>query len=614
MTSNLAEATAQISAAVQDGKLSKAAEENLRAWLTQPQYESYRPRLTQLIAEGDWSRLQDSFWERVPFGTAGRRGPMGELGTATINERTIAESACGVAAHVLKTLPKKLQRAVIAHDTRNRSQEFARITASVFAAHGIKTLLFLSHRASPELSFAVRHLRCGVGIVISASHNPPADNGFKVFAASGGQVLDVEAAQLTASVEAVTHIPTCDFFEALNDGRIEMIGEEVDRAFIRAVVDCSLSPRREVVAFFSPCHGVGETSVFRAAREAGFDNVTIHPAQRLPDGNFPFAPDRFPNPERKVVLEDLFNPAKQLNAALILASDPDADRIGLAARTPDGGYSIINGNRTGMLLADYVLGRWRATGKLTPKTFVATTLVSSPMIEPIAQAYGVRCIRNLMTGFKYIGGMMDSEGAEHFAFGFEESIGFLSGSYARDKDATIAGLYLLELAAELKASGKSLLSRLDELFVEHGYFCDGQLAKTCAGESGRTQIQKISATLRSSPPTMVGPARLTRVEDYKQHEIRSLPDNRVIGRLEEPTGDLLIFDGVVERQGATTGVRFAARPSGTEPKIKFYMFAHPAEGSRDQLPLPELKKTREEILMSVQNALSQWIDATVASK
>jgi phosphoglucomutase/phosphomannomutase len=235
------------------------------------------------------------------------------------------------------------------------------------------------------------------------------------------------------------------------------------------------------------------------------------------------------------------------------------------------------------------------------------------MIEPIARSYGVRCIRNLMTGFKYIGGVMDSEGAENFAFGYEESIGFLAGAYARDKDATIAGLHLLELAAELKAAGKSLLSRLDELFVEHGYFCDGQLAKTCTGETGRAQIQKISATLRSSPPTTIGPARLTRVEDYKQHVIRSLPDSRAIGRVEEPTGDLLIFDGVVDLPGATTGVRFAARPSGTEPKIKFYLFAHPAEGSRDQRPLPELKKAREEVLMSVQNALSLWIDATVAS-
>ena len=612
MANNLDESLAQVAVAMQSGKLSKAAAENLRTWLDQPQYAAYLPRLSQLIAAGEWSVLQDSFWERIPFGTAGRRGPMGELGTATINERTIAESACGVAAHVLKTLAPEMRRAVIAHDTRNRSQEFARLTASVFAAHGIKTYLFLSHRASPELSFAVRYLRCGVGIVISASHNPPADNGFKVFAATGGQVLDDEATEITASVEAVTQIPTCDFFEALNDGRIELIGEEVDAAFVRAVVDCSLSPRRDIVAFFSPCHGVGETSVFRAACEAGFKNVTIHPAQRLPDGNFPFAPDRFPNPERKVVLEALYAPAKQINADLILASDPDADRIGLAARTPDGGYSIINGNRTGMLLTDYVLSRLRTSGKLTPQTFVASTLVSSPMIVPIARSYGVRCIRNLMTGFKYIGGAMDAEGAEHFAFGFEESIGFLAGAYARDKDATIAGLYLLELAAELKASGKTLLDRLDELFVEHGYFCDGQLAKTCTGESGRAQIQKISATLRSSPPTTIGPARLTRVEDYKQQEVRSLPDNRVVGPLGGPAGDLLIFDGVVERPGATTEVRFAARPSGTEPKIKFYMFAHPADGSHDQLPLPELKKAREEVLMSVQNALSKWIDSTVA--
>ena len=613
MTSDLNTTSAKIAAAVQSGQLSKAAEENLRTWLTQPQYKAYWPRLLQLIDNGSWAVLQDSFWERIPFGTAGRRGPMGELGTATMNERTIAESAHGVAVYVKQSLPTEWHRAVIGHDTRNRSQEFARITASVFAAHGIKTFLFLSYRSTPELSFAVRELKCGTGVMITASHNPPADNGFKVYAKTGGQVLDEEAKLLTTAVESATQIPTVDFLTALSDGRIELIGEEIDGPFIRAVVDCSLSDKRDVVALFSPCHGVGETSVFRAVLEAGFTQVKIHPSQRLPDGNFPFAPDRFPNPERKVVLEALVPAAKEINADLILASDPDADRVGLSARAADGSYTIINGNRTGMLLADYILRQRRAAGSLSPQHFVASTLVSSPMIEPIARSHGVRCIRDLLTGFKYIGWVMDREGPEQFVFGCEESIGFLAGTYARDKDATIAALYLLELAAELKGTGKSLLDRLDELFVEHGYFCDGQHSKTCAGETGRQQIQKISATLRSSPPATIGPARLIRVEDYKLHEVRSLPDNRVIGRIEQPSGDVLIFDGVVDLPGATTGVRFAARPSGTEPKIKFYLFAHPAEGCRDELPLTELKKAREEVLMSVQNALSKWIDSTVAS-
>jgi phosphoglucomutase/phosphomannomutase len=606
------EITETVAAAVQGGQLSQAAAENLRIWLTQPQYQAYRKRLEQMIETGEWTVLQNSFWERIPFGTAGRRGPMGELGTATINERTIAESAHGVAVHVKQSLPRELHRVVIGHDTRNRSQEFARITASVFAAHGIKTFLFPSHRSTPELSFAVRELKCGAGVMITASHNPPADNGFKVYAKTGGQVLDDEAAKITAAVESASEIPTVDFLTALGDGRIEIIGEEIDGAFIRAVVSCSLFKGREVVALFSPCHGVGETSVYRAVLEAGFRQVRIHPAQRLPDGNFPFSPDRFPNPERQVVLDDLASMAKSINADLILASDPDADRVGLAARAPDGGYSIINGNRTGMLLADYLLRQRRAAGSLSPKHFVISTLVSSPMIEPIARAHGVRCVRDLLTGFKYIAEVMDREGPENFVFGFEESIGFLAGTYARDKDATIAAMYLLELAAELKTSGKTLLNRLDELFVEHGYFCDWQLAKSCPGETGRQQIQKIIATLRASPPAMIGPARLTRVEDYQQHEVRSLPDNRLIHRIERPSGEVLFFSGVVELPGATTEVRIAARPSGTEPKIKFYLFAHPAPGCRDQLPLPELKKAREEILMSVQNGLSKWIDETIA--
>ncbi|MBM3968808.1 MAG: phospho-sugar mutase [Planctomycetes bacterium] len=612
MTNNLDESAAQVVAAVQSGKLTQAAADNLRTWLTQPQYAAYFPRLSQLIAGGSWSILQDSFWERIPFGTAGRRGPMGELGTATMNERTIAESAHGVAVHVKQSLPTEWHRAVIGHDTRNRSQEFARITASVFAAHGIKTFLFPSHRSTPELSFAVRQLKCGTGVMITASHNPPADNGFKVYSQTGGQVLDDEATRITAAVNSAVNIPTVDLLTALGDGRVELVGEEIDSPFIRAVIDHSLSDQRDVIALFSPCHGVGETSVYRAVLEAGFTQVKIHPFQRLPDGNFPFAPDHFPNPERKVVLEALVSVAKAINADLILASDPDADRVGLSSRAADGSYTIINGNRTGILLADYLLRKRRAVGSLSPRHYVATTLVSSPMIEPIAQSQGVRCIRDLLTGFKYIAEVMDREGPDQFVFGFEESIGFLSGTHVRDKDATIASLHLLELAAELKSNGKTLLDRLDELFVEHGYFCDGQLSKTCTGETGRQQIQKLSETFRSTPPATVGPARLTRVEDYKQHEVRTLPDNRVVGQIQQPTGDVVIFDGIADLPGATTGIRIAARPSGTEPKIKFYLFAHPAEGSRDQLPLTELKKVREEVLMSVQNALSKWIDVTVA--
>ncbi len=602
-----------VASAVSRGQLSKAAEANVRTWLTEPQYASYLPKLMQLIAESSWSQLQDSFWERIPFGTAGRRGPMGELGSATMNERTIAESAHGVALWVKQSLPPELHRAVIGHDTRNRSQEFARITASVFAAHGLKTFLFPSFRSTPLLSFAVRELKCGTGVMITASHNPPADNGFKVYAATGGQILDNDADKLTSLVESATHIPMCDFLEALNEGRIELVGEELDAAFIRAVVDCSLSKKRDVTALFSPCHGVGETSVFRAIVQAGFSGVRIHSSQRLPDGNFPFAPDRFPNPERKVVLDALIPPARQIGAEVIIASDPDADRIGVSARATDGEYTIINGNRTGVLLADFILRQRRTAGSLTPRHFVTTTLVSSSMIESVAAKYGVRCIRNLLTGFKYIGEVMDREGPELFAFGYEESIGFLAGTYVRDKDATIAALHLLELAAELKASGKTLLDRLDELFVEHGYFCDAQLAKTCAGETGRQQIQKISETLRTAPPAVIGGAQLTQVTDYKLHELRSLPDNRPTGRVEYPIGNLLIFDGVSDLPGAKTGIRICARPSGTEPKIKFYLFAQPAPGSRDELPLHELKKAREAVLMSVQSDLSKWIDATIAN-
>lgn len=600
-------ALARVAAAVQSGSLSVAAERNLQTWMTQPQYESYLPRLLQMIEAGQWSQLQDAFWENVAFGTGGRRGPMGELGTATINERTIAESAHGVAMHVKQSLPAEWHRAVIGHDTRNRSQEFARITATVFAAHGLKVFLFPSHRSTPELSFAVRELKCGTGVMITASHNPPADNGFKGYNSAGGQYLEGEAETIIAAVESAAHIPTCDFLTALQDGRIEIVGEEIDQPFIRAVVGESLSSQRDVVALFSPCHGVGETSVYRSALAAGFQKVTIHPSQRLPDGNFPFAPDRFPNPERKVVLDALVPLAKQIQADVILASDPDADRVGVASRSADGTFVPISGNRIGVLLADYVLRKRRAAGTLKPDNYVVTTLVSTPMLETLAQAHGVACFRDLLVGFKYIASVIDEQGPELFVFGFEESLGYLAGTYARDKDASVASLYLLELAAELKSEGKTLLDRMDDLFLEHGYFCDMQISKTCTGETGRQQIQQLTESLRAKPPENVGGAKLTQVRDYLRGEVRSLPDNKVVSQIKQPSGDLLIFDGVIDHPQAPTGVRIAARPSGTEPKIKFYLFAHPTSDRREELPLSEAKRLREDILQQVQASVSSWL-------
>ncbi len=607
MSNEVSQALARVAVAVEEGSLSTAAGGNLRTWLTQPQYDSYRLRLQEWIAAGRWNLLQDAFWEKVAFGTGGRRGPMGELGTATINERTIAESAHGVAIHVKQSLASQWHRAAIAHDTRNRSQEFARITATVFAAHGLKVFLFSSHRSTPELSFAVRELKCGTGVMITASHNPPADNGFKGYNNAGGQYLEAEAESIIAAVESAAHIPTCDFLTALQEARIEIVGEEIDQPFIRAVVGESLSPNRNVVALFSPCHGVGETSVYRAALAAGFQQVTIHPSQRLPDGNFPFAPDRFPNPERKVVLDALVPLAKQIQADVILASDPDADRIGVASRAADGSFVPISGNRIGVLLADYVLRKRREAGSLKPDHFVVTTLVSTPMLETMAQAQGVVCFSELLVGFKYIASVIDEQGPERFVFGFEESLGYLAGTYARDKDASVASLYLLELAAELKANGQTLLDRMDDLFREHGYFCDLQLAKTCIGEAGRQQIQNLTESLRSKPPEDVGGAKLTQVRDYLRGEVRSLPDNKVTSRIAQPVGDLLIFDGLIEHPQAATAIRIAARPSGTEPKIKFYLFAHPVPGRREELPLSKSKQLRENILLKIQSAVSAWL-------
>jgi phosphoglucomutase/phosphomannomutase len=598
----------QIDTAASRRQLSPGACKNLKRWLAEPQYGRYLPRLLPLIAGEKFDELDALFWEVIPFGTGGRRGLMAELGSATMNERTVAESAHGLAVYLKQQRGAAGGSGVVAYDTRNRSREFAELTATTLAAHGLKVFLFESHRSTPELSFAVRHLTCDVGVMITASHNPPSDNGFKAYWSNGAQVLSPHDRGIINCVYEAGEIPAIDFRQAVGEGRIELVGDAVDRAFLEEVTRLSLSSAREIKALYSPLHGVGETSLYRSVLQAGFRDVEVYEPQRRPDGNFTNVPDRLPNPERPQVFAPLIEHAKRSGAEVILASDPDADRLGVAARGRDGEFVYLTGNRVGALLADYIVRKRAAARTLSSAHYVIETLVTSRLTGAVARAAGLRVFDDLLVGFKYIAETMDREGPDKFVFATEESLGYLAGIYCRDKDASIAALYLLEAAAELRLQGKTLLDRLEELFLEHGYYLEDQRSEVCTGSRGKEQIDALMRAFRTTPPTELAGIRLARVRDYNTHEVRDLPGNKKSADLPKPHGDLVFFDSVA---GECT-VSVAVRPSGTEPKIKFYFFAHAP--NQPGVALQELKRRTERKLLEVQDALSAWVRNVLTSE
>ncbi len=607
-----------VDSAVGNGQLTSIAGQNLNRWLTTPHYLAYHEQLLKLVEQSAFAELNRLFWERIPFGTGGRRGPMSDFGSATINARTIAESAFGLAAYVQKFAQQtshvpeqnasqgmqRTLRAVVARDTRHRSDEFARLTASVLAASGFQVFFFLDPRATPELSFAVRYLSCDTGVMISASHNPPADNGFKAYWNTGGQVLPPHDAGIIACVDAAERIPTVDFDEAVRHGKIVLLASTgdsmpVDQAYVDAVCALSLSTEREIRALYTPMHGVGESSIACVLRQAGFRGVELYEPQRSQDGSFPNVPDHLPNPERPQALQPAIEFAQQHGLSLVLASDPDADRLAVAVRTQADNFVCLSGNQLGALLADYVLSKRAASGRLSPEHFVVETLVTTPLLEAIGHSYGVRVIRDLLVGFKYIGAAIDANGPDKFLFAAEESVGYLAGEYCRDKDASVAALFVLELASELRRSGQTLMDRLDELYVRHGYYHETQFVQVCPGSQGSEQISRMMIALREKTPTQLGPVVFETARDYQRHEVRSLSSNTVITTLAEPSGDLLILEG----RAGDCRVSLAGRPSGTEPKIKFYLFANTSK----ELPLPEAKTLGKRCLAELEDALKRWL-------
>lgn len=598
-----------LKAAAATGKLSQDSPANIENWLSRECMKEYHDRIRELIQSESWETLDSMFWTTIPFGTGGRRGPMGELGPATINNRTIAESAHGLAAYLRKSGVTEGGSAVVTCDTRNQSPHFARLTATTLAAHGLTVHLFAEHRATPQLSYAVRQLKCDVGVMVSASHNPPADNGFKAYWSNGAQVIAPHDQGIIAEVNEAEVIPAVDYDEAVAAGQIKIIGAEADDSYLSEVVALSQSTNRDVSAVFTPLHGVGETSIYRILQKAGFDQVQILEEQREPNGDFPNVPKHLPNPELLEVFDPALNWIKQNHhdADLVLASDPDADRLGVMVRSQAGEFVAISGNQTGALITDYLLNKFQAAGKLTADHFVIETLVTTPLVKSIAESYGATAYSELLVGFKWIAQTLEANGPEKFVFGCEESIGFLAGNYCRDKDGAIGALFILELAAELKAQGKTLLDHLDDLYSKHGYHKEDQTSIYCTGPSGKAKIDGLMQTLRKNPPAGFGDVKFESVTDHSTGSRMSIPSGELLAEGITPIGDLLIYRS---DESKSVRIQIAGRPSGTEPKIKFYFFCQ--SDLSDAVDLQSAKQAGDKSLDELKQALGEWANQQLA--
>lgn len=576
-TFDLESTLAKVSQAVSQGKITAGAETNIRSWLTESRYSAYAEDIAAHVAEEKWQKLDDVFWTIIPFGTGGRRGRMYPFGSNAINDRTIGESAQGLANYVKEHADGPLSCG-IAFDTRHRSTEFARLCAGVMAAAGFKVWFLDEIRSTPELSFLVRYKNCSCGIMVTASHNPPSDNAVKAYWSTGGQILPPHDKGVIDRVMSVDAIEVADFDEAVAAGKIEYCKDEVDAAFLAAVKAQGFEGPRDVKIIYSPLHGVGGTAAIPAMELDGFQDIELFAPHAKPDGDFPNVPGNVSNPENPAVFDTMIERGKEIGADIAMATDPDCDRVGCAAPlTTDtaGEWATMNGNQIGALIGDFVFAKRKAAGTLSPEHYMVTTLVSSRLAGRIAESYGMKVYGNNLVGFKWIGGVMDEVGPDEFVYGTEESHGYLIGQHARDKDAAVASMMLAELAADCKAKGQTIHQRLDELYMQHGYHAEALVTQQMEGSEGMALMQKLMSKFRTDPPTELAGIKVAAVRDYKANTVTAAGGSPE--PLEGPTGDLVIMDL------AESGNYVAARPSGTEPKVKFYMFTYQPAGEIESL-------------------------------
>ncbi len=548
--------------------IDESAKLNVKSWLEGEYDEATKQAIRDMMSNP--TELNESFYRHLEFGTGGLRGIMG-VGTNRMNKYTVAMATQGLANYVRKVEESKGQkveelRAAVSHDSRNHSREFAEITANVLAANGFKVYLFDGMRPTPELSFAVRHFKCHTGVMVTASHNPKEYNGYKAYWSDGCQLT---APHDEAVIEEVLKIKSVgDVKMTGGEKNITIIGEDVDKVYLERVEKNALNPEvikkhHDVKIVYTPLHGTGIVLIPRMLKQLGFTNVNIVEAQAVPDGNFPTTPS--PNPEEKPAMKMAVDLAKEIDADIVFASDPDADRVGVAVKRPDGEWMLLNGNQTMSVLFYYIVKQWQEKKMLTGNEFMVKTIVTSELPADIATRAGIK-IYDVLTGFKFIGAKIrELEGIETFIAGGEESYGYMIGDFVRDKDAVAACSMIAEIAAWALEQGKTFFDVLVDIYKEYGFYKEGLVSVVRKGKSGAEEIQQMMRDYRSNPPAEIDGEKVVCIKDYQTHESRTEVESGKwkVEKLTLPTSNVLQFF-------TDKGNKITVRPSGTEPKIKFY--------------------------------------------
>lgn len=534
------------------------------------EYFDEKTRAELKSIEGDDKEIQERFYKSLEFGTGGLRGIIG-AGTNRMNIYTISKATQGFANYIKKQGDEAVKMGVaIAYDSRRMSPEFAETAALVLNGNGIKTYLFESLRPTPVLSFSVRHLGCTGGIVVTASHNPPEYNGYKVYWADGGQVPFPRDMEIIKEVEAVSdfkEIKKADKEQAAKDGLFNIAGKEVDDEYVKNVKAQLINPdliksAKDLKIVYTPLHGTGNIPVRRVLKEVGFENVNVVPEQELPDSEFSTV--GYPNPEDPKAFTLAMKLADEIGADIVVGTDPDADRVGAVVKNGKGEYVILTGNMTGVLLTEYILSSKKESGRLPENGAVVSTIVSTDLTKAIAKNYGVDYFE-VLTGFKYIGEKIkefEKDGSHTYLFGFEESYGCLAGTYARDKDAVVATMLICELAAFYKSKGMTLYEGLQEVYKKYGFYKESIKSITLKGIEGIENMKKIMETFRSGTPEEIGGSKVVESRDYNAGTFKNYQTGED-GKVNLPKSNVLYY--VLEN-----GTWFCVRPSGTEPKIKIY--------------------------------------------
>lgn len=533
--------------------------DKVNEWLTPTFDEATQNTIKEMMTSAP-KELKESFYKNLEFGTGGMRGIMG-VGTNRINKYTLGKNTQGLSNYMKQSFPNEQLKVAIAYDCRHNSNTLAKVVADVFSANGIKVYLFSDMRPTPELSFALKHLNCHAGIVLTASHNPPEYNGYKVYWQDGGQLVPPQDNEIIHTIEALNYNEIK--FEA-NENLIEYIDVVVDEAFTASTVanasfKTPSEAKENLKIVYTSLHGTSIKAIPNVLAKAGYTDVNIVPEQAEPNGDFPTV--KSPNPEEPEALTMALALADKINGDIVIGTDPDSDRLGVAVRDTSGKMILLNGNQTMVIMTAFLLEQWKRTGKITGKEFIGSTIVSTPMMLELASAYGVECKVGL-TGFKWIAKFIKDFPDLKFIGGGEESFGFMVGDAVRDKDAVGATLLVCEIAAQAKAAGSSLYKELLNLYVDHGFYKEYLISLTKKGISGLQEINQMMVDLRENPVAEIDGQRVVCIEDYQQ----STSKNMITGEIETitiPKSNVLIYY-------LEDGSKICARPSGTEPKIKFY--------------------------------------------